>query len=71
MSAQFGTQKPEPEVFRRALALLGFEPGEALFTDDRAENVDGAIAAGLIGHVHAGPEALRARLAGLGLPIST
>ena len=71
MSARFGTQKPDPEVYRRALALFGFQPGETLFVDDRAENVEGAIAAGLMGHVHAGPDALRARLAELGLPIST
>lgn len=71
MSARFGAQKPDPEVYRRALGLFGFSAHEALFTDDRAENVDGAIAAGLMGHVHAGPDALRARLAELGLPIST
>ncbi len=71
MSARFNAQKPDPEVYRRALALFGFSAHETLFTDDRAENVDGAIAAGLMGHVHAGPDALRARLAELGLPIST
>ena len=54
-----------------ALALFGFSAHETLFTDDRAENVDGAIAAGLMGHVHAGPDALRTRLAEIGLPIST
>ncbi len=71
MSARFNAQKPDPEVYRRALSLFGFSAHETLFTDDRAENVDGAIAAGLMGHVHAGPDALRARLAELGLPIST
>lgn len=66
-SAQFGTHKPDPHVFFRALDHLGFSPGETLFTDDKPENVHGAIAAGLHGHVHAGPEALRQRLAGSGL----
>ncbi len=67
VSALFDTQKPDPDVYRRALAHLGFAPHETLFTDDRVENVEGAIAAGLHGHVHAGSDALRARLAQLGL----
>ena len=71
MSARLGAQKPDPEVYHRALALFGFSAQETLFTDDRAENVDGAIAARLMGHVHAGPDTLRTRLAELGLPIST
>ena len=71
MSARLGAQKPDPEVYHRALALFGFSAQETLFTDDRAENVDGAIAAGLMGHVHAGPDTLRTRLPELGLPIST
>lgn len=69
VSASFGTHKPDPEVYRLALARLGFLPAETLFTDDKAENVEGAIAAGLHGHVHAGPQALRLRLAGLGLDL--
>jgi glucose-1-phosphatase len=70
-SAQFATQKPDPEVYRRALAHLGVEPGEAVFTDDKPENVAGAVAAGLNGHVHAGAEALAQRLAELGMPFLT
>ncbi len=68
VSAQFNTQKPDPDVYLRALAHLGFAPRQTIFTDDKPENVEGAIAAGLHGHVHAGSEALRARLAQLGLP---
>lgn len=71
MSARLGTQKPDPEVNHRALALFGFIAHEALLTDDRDKNVDGAIAAGLMGHVHAGPDTVRTRLAELGLPTST
>jgi putative hydrolase of the HAD superfamily len=69
-SAAMGVQKPEPEIFRRALARFGVAPHEALFTDDRPENVEGAIAAGLHGHVHAGADALRERLAALGLVLA-
>jgi FMN phosphatase YigB (HAD superfamily) len=71
MSARLGAQKPDPEFYHRALALFGFIAHERLFTDDRADNVDGAIAAGLMGHVNAGPDTLRTRLTELGLPIST
>jgi glucose-1-phosphatase len=67
VSAEFASQKPEPVVYERALARLGYAPGETLFTDDKPENVDGAIRAGLHGHVHAGAAALRARLAAFGL----
>jgi putative hydrolase of the HAD superfamily len=66
-SAELGAQKPDPEVYRRALARLGFRPEETLFTDDKPENVEGAVAAGLHGHVHQGPAALKARLKELGL----
>lgn len=66
-SAAMGVQKPDPEIFRRALGRFGVDPGRALFTDDRPENVEGAIAAGLHGHVHAGAASLRQRLNGLGL----
>ena len=68
-SAEFGTHKPGRQVYLRALARLGFQPGETLFTDDKLENVEGAVAAGLHGHVHQGPAALRARLKALGLSV--
>jgi glucose-1-phosphatase len=67
-SAQFGCQKPDPEVYRRAVAHLGFKANQTLFTDDRPENVVGAIAAGLGGHIHAGPQALAKLLTQTGFP---
>lgn len=39
--------KPQPEIYLDAIAGLGVEPGEALFLDDRPDNVEGAQAAGL------------------------
>ncbi|MCX7325001.1 MAG: HAD family phosphatase [Hyphomicrobiales bacterium] len=68
-SAELGLQKPDPAAYLAALDRLGFRPGETLFTDDRSENVEGAITAGLHGHVHSGPDGLRARIAELGLLI--
>jgi len=52
VSAQFRARKPDPEVYRRCLALLGAAPEAALFVDDSAKNVAGAEQAGLGGHVY-------------------
>jgi putative hydrolase of the HAD superfamily len=46
-SCEFGARKPEPEVFRRLVARHAVRPRRALFIDDHAEYVAGAIAAGL------------------------
>jgi putative hydrolase of the HAD superfamily len=43
-----GIEKPEPELFRRALARLGAQPHETLHVGDLAElDVEGARAAGI------------------------
>ncbi|MGL4438753.1 MAG: hypothetical protein ACRCUE_05735 [Bosea sp. (in: a-proteobacteria)] len=47
------------------VAHLGCKLKQTLFSDDKPENVAGAIAVGLHGHVHAGPASLRALLATL------
>lgn len=54
VSAAYGTKKPDPAIFTRALADLGAAPGETLFVDDKPWNVRGAQAAGLRGHVFGG-----------------
>ena len=42
-SSEVGKRKPHPEIFRRALAELGVEAGEAVFVGDRLyEDVRGA-----------------------------
>ncbi len=46
-SSQFGLRKPNPQIFLMACEALGISPAETLFIDDRAENVDGALEAGL------------------------
>ncbi len=67
VSAQFGAAKPEPEVYLRCVAAAGGMPAETLFIDDSRKNVDGALAAGLAGHVFTDAAALRAALQGYGL----
>ncbi|MBX3275951.1 MAG: HAD family hydrolase [Sandaracinaceae bacterium] len=47
-SAIEGVHKPDPEIFRRALARLGVAPARALYAGDLpAVDVDGALGAGL------------------------
>lgn len=67
VSARFGTKKPDPEIYRRLCAEFGVAPEEAFFTDDKPWNVEGAVKAGLEGHVFDGAEGLRRALARLGL----
>jgi putative hydrolase of the HAD superfamily len=57
-SARFKAAKPDPECFRRCLHHLGATPGSTLFVDDLAENVEGAVEAGLSAHRYVSPEAL-------------
>lgn len=57
-SAEFGAAKPDPVCFQRCVRALGGTPGTTLFIDDLADNVAGAVAAGLAAHRYVSPEAL-------------
>lgn len=46
-SCEIGLAKPDPAYFEKAVAMIGAEPGEVLFVDDKQENVDGARSVGL------------------------
>jgi putative hydrolase of the HAD superfamily len=46
-SYELGFIKPEPEIYLHAIHELGVDPTEALFLDDRSDNVEGARAIGL------------------------
>lgn len=59
--------KPDPAIYFRALDRFGLKPGEALFVDDRAINVEGAEAVGMAGHLFTGAGELRLRLEAEGL----
>ena len=59
--------KPDPAIFDLAMRRFRLQPGEALFVDDRADNVAAGEAAGLIGHHFRDAPTLRADLEARGL----
>lgn len=47
LSTEMSLRKPHRAIFDRALSDLGCEPSEAIFTDDKLDNVAGARTAGM------------------------
>jgi len=54
LSYQLKAFKPEPEIFARVIGQISLPPGEILYIDDLAENVEAARSAGLMGHQFVG-----------------
>jgi len=69
VSGEVRLVKPDPAIYRLLLDRQGLDPAATLFIDDSAANVAGAQAVGLRTHLFRNPDALRADLAGLGLPV--
>lgn len=69
ISAEIRATKPDPAIYRHSLERLGVRPQEALFLDDRENNVEGARAIGMEGLVFTTSEKLRADLEEWGFPI--
>lgn len=70
-SFEVGLAKPDPAYFRAIVEELGIAPGQALFFDDKQENIDGARAAGLQALLHpwgSGATALREAIRARGVP---
>ena len=67
LSFREGCAKPEPEIYRCALAKLSVKPAEAFFVDDRPENVAGALAVGMDAVPFTDGAALRAELEARGV----
>ena len=59
--------KPDPAIYYLALDRFGLRPAQALFIDDRAINVEGALAVGMHAHLFTTAEDLRTRLISEGL----
>ncbi|RYD55357.1 MAG: HAD family phosphatase [Sphingomonadales bacterium] len=59
--------KPDPAIYHLALARFGLEPGQAVFVDDNAANVEAANALGIHGVLFTDADAFRADLGRFGL----
>ncbi len=59
--------KPDPAIYHLALNRFGLKPDEALFVDDRQDNVDAAAAVGMHGVLFTDTATLRAELKRQGL----
>lgn len=66
-SCFLGVVKPEPDCYRAVLAMLGAQPAEVVFLDDRLDNVAGAQALGIRALHFTEPGQARAALAGHGV----
>jgi 2-haloacid dehalogenase len=67
VSGEVKLLKPDPAIYWLALDRFGLGPADALFIDDRAINVEGALAIGMKAHLFTDAADLRARLAAEGL----
>ena len=67
LSHELGLRKPEPAIYRKALALAKTRPEETLFVDDLEENCAGARKLGLVTILFRSAADLKSRLAALGL----
>jgi putative hydrolase of the HAD superfamily len=54
-SCRLGLVKPDPAIYAGALELLGAEPAEVIFVDDRPANVEAARALGIRAHLFRDP----------------
>jgi putative hydrolase of the HAD superfamily len=65
VSGELKLLKPGAEIYRHVISDLGITPEQMVFTDNRADNVAGAEALGITGHVFTDASGLRAFLASL------
>jgi 2-haloacid dehalogenase len=69
VSGTEGVAKPDPGAYAIAVERAGLPAAELVFVDDRASNVEAAVACGLQGLVFTDADTLRADLRALGLPV--
>ena len=67
LSYEVGAMKPDPKIYEAAVKAAGCRPEECFFTDDKAENIDGARKAGIQAEVFSGATPLRETLRTLGV----
>ena len=66
-SCYMGLRKPDPNIYRRTLEIIGKTAERALFIDDRLENVAAAAAVGIKSICFTGADALRRDLQSFGV----
>ncbi|MEO7123137.1 MAG: HAD family phosphatase [Lacisediminihabitans sp.] len=57
-SSDYGSRKPNPEVFTAVLERYGVAPRDAFFADDLPENIAGAQSLGITSHLFTEPNGL-------------
>jgi FMN phosphatase YigB (HAD superfamily) len=62
LSNEVGVRKPEPEIYRYAARRAGCDVANCVFVDDRASNVESAVAVGMIGLHFTDRAAARSRI---------
>ena len=67
LSHEMRLLKPDAAIYREAADRAGLEPQQCFFTDDRQDNVDGAIAVGMDAVRFKSAEEIIAELARRGL----
>lgn len=65
VSGELLLMKPDAAIFRHALEELGVDAADAVFIDNKPENVAGAASLGITGHVFTGAAPLRGFLEAL------
>ena len=67
VSGEEGVVKPDPRIYAIACRRSGLAPGELLFVDDSARNIEAAGALGFHTHLFDDPAALEPALRACGL----
>lgn len=70
ISGDEGVIKPDPRIYALLLERYALDAGATVFIDDRVDNIDGAIAAGMHGIVFTSADQLRTDLRALGVPVA-
>ncbi|WP_435770141.1 HAD family hydrolase [Nocardioides sp. SYSU DS0651] len=69
VSGTEGVAKPDRRSYAIVAERMGLPLSRLVFVDDKAANVDAAVALGMTGVVFTGADSLRVALRGLGLPV--
>ena len=69
VSGEVEMTKPDADIFEHLAATFDLDPADAVFIDDSLPNVETARRLGFHGVHFSGPDALRAELVRLGLPV--